>query len=39
MEDGERSGHPRSHRTNGNIERVWNLMHLDRRLSIRALAV
>jgi len=34
MEDDERSGHPRSHRTDENVEKVWNLVHSDRRLSV-----
>jgi hypothetical protein len=38
VEDNERSG-PRSHRTNENIEKARNIMHSDRRLSIRAMAV
>jgi hypothetical protein len=28
MED-ERSGHPRSYRTNENVAKVWNLVHLS----------
>jgi hypothetical protein len=39
MEDDERSGHPRPHRTNENGERVWNLVQWDRRLSIKDMAV
>jgi hypothetical protein len=35
----ERSGLPRSHRTDENAEKVQNLVHSDRRLSIRAVAV
>jgi len=34
MEDDERSGHPRSHTTDENVEKLWNLVHLDRCLSI-----
>jgi hypothetical protein len=30
----ERNGHPRSHRTDENVEKVRNLVHLDRHLSI-----
>jgi len=37
VEHNERSGHPRSHRTNENVEKVQNLLHSDRRLSIRAM--
>jgi hypothetical protein len=37
--DGERSGHPRSHRTVENVEKVLNLVHSDRCVSIRAMAV
>jgi hypothetical protein len=36
VEDDERSGHPRSHRTNENVKKAWNLMHSDRYLSNRA---
>jgi len=39
MEDDERSGCPRSHRINENVEKVWNLVHSYRCLSIRAVAV
>jgi len=31
VEDGERSGCPRSHRTDENVEKMQNLMHSDRR--------
>jgi len=31
----ERSGRPRCRRTDENVEKVWNLVHSDRRLSIR----
>jgi hypothetical protein len=37
--EGESSGCPRSHRTDENVEKVRNLMHSDRRLSIRAMVV
>jgi len=37
VEDDEGSGCPRSNRTDENVEKVRNLMHLDRRLSIRAI--
>jgi len=39
VEDVERSGRWRCHRTDKNDEKVWNLVHTDRRLSIRAVAV
>jgi hypothetical protein len=39
MEDDERSGCSRSHRTDENVEKMQTLMHSDRRLSIRAMAV
>jgi predicted transcriptional regulator len=39
VEDDERGGHPRSHRTNENVEKVWNLMHSDKCLNIRAVAM
>jgi hypothetical protein len=39
VKDGERSGHARSHGTDENVEKVWNLVHSDRRLSIKAMAV
>jgi hypothetical protein len=34
--DDERSGHPRSHRTNENVVKVQNMVHSDRCLGIRA---
>jgi hypothetical protein len=34
VEDDKRSGCPRSHRNNENIEKMWNLVHSDRHLSI-----
>jgi hypothetical protein len=39
MEDDERNGRPRSHRTDENVAKVRNLVHSYRRLSIRAMAV
>jgi DNA-binding transcriptional regulator YhcF (GntR family) len=39
MTDVERSCHPRSHRTNENFEEVENVLHSDRLLSMRAMAV
>jgi hypothetical protein len=39
VEDDVRSGHPRSCRTEENVEKVQNLVHSDRHLSIRAMAV
>jgi len=39
VEVDERCGRPRSQRTDENIEKVRNLVHLDRHLSIRAIAV
>jgi hypothetical protein len=39
VEDDGRSGCPRSHRTNKNVEKVQKLVQLDRHLSIRAMAV
>jgi len=39
VEDDERSGRPRSYRTDENVEKVHNFVHLDRRLRIRATAV
>jgi hypothetical protein len=38
VEDDEGS-RPRSHRTDEIVEKVWNLVHSGRRLSIRAVAV
>jgi hypothetical protein len=35
----ERSGHPTSHRTDENVEKVWNLVHSQTHLSITAMAV
>jgi hypothetical protein len=37
--DDEISGHPRSPRTNGNVEKVQKLVHSDTQLSIRAMTV
>jgi hypothetical protein len=34
-----RAGQPRSHRTDENAEDVWNLVHSDRCLSIRGMAM
>jgi hypothetical protein len=40
MEDDERSGHPRSHGMDENVEKkTQNLVHSDRHLSIRAMVV
>jgi len=39
VEDDERNGSLRSQRTDKNFKKVWNLVHSDRRLSIRAVAV
>jgi hypothetical protein len=36
VEDAERSGRPRYHRTDENVEKVRNLAQSDRRLSIKA---
>jgi hypothetical protein len=38
-DDDERSGRPKPRRTDESTERVWNLMHLGRCLSIRAMAM
>jgi len=38
VENDERSGRPRSHRTDENVEKVRNLVHSDRHLIIRAMA-
>jgi hypothetical protein len=38
VEDDGRSGRPRSHRTDENVEKVWNLVHSDRRTNIGAMA-
>jgi hypothetical protein len=35
----ERSGHPRFHRTDENVEKVQNVVHSDKGLSIRAMTV
>jgi hypothetical protein len=35
----KKSGDRRSHRINENVEKVWNIMHLDGYLSIRAMAM
>jgi hypothetical protein len=32
--DDKRSGHPVSHKTNENLEKVWNLVRSNRHLSI-----
>jgi hypothetical protein len=34
MEDDERSGQLKSHITNENVEKVWNLVHSDSQLSL-----
>jgi hypothetical protein len=39
VEDEKCSSHPRSHRTNENEEKVQNLVHSDRCLSIRTMVV
>jgi hypothetical protein len=39
VEDNERSSYPRPHRTNKNVEKVQNVVHSDRHLSIRVIAV
>jgi hypothetical protein len=39
VEDDERSGRSRPHRTDENVEKARNLVHSDRRLSITAVAV
>jgi len=39
VEDDERSGHPRSHRTDENVERMQNPVHSDGRSSVTAMAV
>jgi hypothetical protein len=38
-DDDERSDYTRAHRTDENVEKVCNLLHSDRYLSIRAMAV
>jgi hypothetical protein len=39
VEDDERSGCPRLHQTDENIEKVQNLVHSGKHLSIRVMAV
>jgi hypothetical protein len=39
VEDYEKSSCPRSHRTDENVEKVQNLVHSDRHLSIRGMVV
>jgi len=39
VEEDERSGCPGSHRTSETVDKVWNLVHSDRHLSFRAMAV
>jgi hypothetical protein len=39
VEDDERSDRPRPHRTDENVERVHNLVHSSRRLSISAIVM
>jgi len=34
VKDDKRSGHPRSHITNENVEKVWNLEHSDSQPSL-----
>jgi histone-lysine N-methyltransferase SETMAR len=38
MKDDERTGRPKTHRTDENVEEVWKLVHSDRRLSVRMMA-
>jgi len=39
VEDDERNCHPRSHRIDENVEKVRNLVHSGRHLSIRAIGM
>jgi hypothetical protein len=39
VKDDERRGHPRPDRTYDNVKKVWNLVHSNRCLSIRAMAM
>jgi hypothetical protein len=39
VEDEETSGHPRCHKTDENVKKLRNLVHLDRCFSTRAMAV
>jgi hypothetical protein len=39
VEDDEGSGHPRSTRMDENVDKVWNILYSDRRLSIRTMVV
>jgi hypothetical protein len=39
IENGERSGHPRTHRTDEAVEKVQNLVHSDRHLNIWPMAM
>jgi hypothetical protein len=39
MEDDERNGCPRSHKTDELLKKMWKLVHSNRHLSTRAMAV
>jgi hypothetical protein len=39
MEDDDRNGHPQYHTTEESAEKVWDLVHSDRRSSVRTTAV
>jgi len=39
VEDDDRSGNPRFHRSDDNVKKMRSQVHSDRRLSIRAMAV
>jgi hypothetical protein len=39
VKEDERSCRPRSHRTDENVEKVWDLVRSDRRLSIRGMGM
>jgi hypothetical protein len=38
LKDDERTGRPKTHRTDENVEKVWKLIRSDRRLSVRMMA-
>jgi hypothetical protein len=39
VENNERIGRPRSHRTDEKVKKVWNMFHTDKRLSAKVMAV
>jgi hypothetical protein len=38
VKDDERTGRPKTHQTDENVEKAWKLVHSDRRLSVQIMA-